>query len=140
MEKLALKYAALIKSQKAFQRALSFYQKNANSTDQSTREASVVTLSKHFAWFYEMIWKYLQAYFQEKFDAKIVGSKEAFRLCEKRGIISGQELDRLFEIVEVRNIVIHAYDEKDVEKVITAILKYIPTLNELMDSISKLKE
>lgn len=135
MEKLTYKYQALKKSQQTFERALNLYKNPPSSASQAESEAYTASVIKHFELLYEVLWKFLKFYLMEKYGTQVAGSKTIFRACESQGLINAKERDQLLEIVEIRNITAHVYDEKNALQISSAIANHYPVIKKIIESI-----
>lgn len=140
MERLVSKYQILIKSQAAFERAIDLY-KNApkmeNQTlQQALQEAMTVTVIKHFELYYETFVKYLKLYLNVTYGIDVHGSKTIFRAYYDQKMLTEHELKKLFEIVEIRNVTTHVYDEEAAKKISLTILDQIVVMKKLTAQVS----
>jgi nucleotidyltransferase substrate binding protein (TIGR01987 family) len=87
-------------------------------------------LIQRFEYTFELGWKTLKDYLEEKGFAEIVGSKDAIRLAFANGIISNGEV--WMEMITDRNLTSHLYDSAVVAQIVNNVLnKYYPAFLEL---------
>ena len=77
-------------------------------------------LIQSFEYTYELAWLTLKDYFEAQGETNISGSRDAFRLATKRGIIV--DGDNWMNMIESRSLTSHTYDEVVADNVIQKIL------------------
>lgn len=77
-------------------------------------------LIQSFEYTYELAWLTLKDYFEAQGETNISGSRDAFRLAIKRGIIV--DGDNWMNMIESRSLTSHTYDEVVADNVIQRIL------------------
>ena len=77
-------------------------------------------LIQSFEYTYELAWLTLKDYFEAQGETNISGSRDAFRLATKRGIIV--DGDKWMNMIESRSLTSHTYDELVADNVIQKIL------------------
>ena len=77
-------------------------------------------LIQSFEYTYELAWLTLKDYFEAQGETNISGSRDAFRLATKRGIIV--DGDNWMNMIESRSLTSHTYDELVADNVIQKIL------------------
>ena len=96
-------------------------------------------LIKSFEYTYELAWNTIKDYFESQGETSIYGSRDAFRLAFKRGLIEDGET--WMEMIKSRALTSHTYNEDIAEKVAADIVNsYFPefvTLKTKMESIKK---
>ncbi|PKN73417.1 MAG: nucleotidyltransferase [Candidatus Cloacimonetes bacterium HGW-Cloacimonetes-3] len=89
-------------------------------------------LIQRFEYTFELGWKTLKDYLEEKGFAEIVGSKDAIRLAYTNGIISHGEV--WMEMINDRNLTSHLYDSNVVKQIAGNVVnKYYPAFTELYE-------
>ncbi len=78
-------------------------------------------LIQSFEYTYELSWNLMKDIYEEQGESGIQGSKDAFRLAFKRGLIADGQA--WMNMVEDRKLTSHTYDEETAEKVVVAIQK-----------------
>jgi nucleotidyltransferase substrate binding protein (TIGR01987 family) len=135
MEKLEYKYAVVVKSGKAFGRAIKRYQKKYPHASDEDREDCSASLIKHFELFYGALWKFLKFYLMEKHGTETVGSKDVFRALYDRKLIDDEQLASLMAAVEIRNETTHVYDEEFAERVSAKVINLYPAMDYVVSLI-----
>jgi len=96
-------------------------------------------LIQAFEYTYELAWNTIKDYFEAQGDINILGSRDAFRLAFKRGLIEDGEI--WMEMVKSRALTSHTYNEDVAEAIAVSILSiYFPrfvTLKEKMDLLRR---
>lgn len=130
MERINIRYETLNKALKSLEIPL---KKLKKTPDEETYKMIRDSLIKRFEYSYEVFWQFLKQLLEDKYDAKIVGTRDIFRQALKNGLITESELSVLFDMVLDRNETVHTYHEKIAE----AITNDIPAYFETMKVISK---
>jgi nucleotidyltransferase substrate binding protein (TIGR01987 family) len=68
-----------------------------------------------FEYNYELAWNTLKDYFESQGETNILGSRDAFRLAFKRGLIKNGEA--WMEMIVSRILTSHTYNEETAEKI-----------------------
>ena len=96
-------------------------------------------LIKAFEYTYELAWNTIKDFYEFQGETNIQGSKDAFRLAFKRGLIEDGQV--WLDMVESRKLTVHSYDEKFAQIVVNAILqKYAPQFLKLDEKLLSLKK
>ena len=72
-----------------------------------------------FEYTYELAWNTLKDFFEEQGDNGILGSRDAFRLAFKRGLIEDGEI--WMEMIKSRVLTSHTYNEELARTIIQSI-------------------
>ena len=97
---------------------------------ESPSELEKEGLIQRFEYTFELGWKTLKDYLEEKGFAEIVGSKDAIRLAFSNGVISNGEV--WMEMIADRNLTSHLYDSAVVKQIAANVVnKYYPAFSEL---------
>jgi len=75
---------------------------------------------KAFEYTYELAWNMLKGYFEDQGDTNINGSRDAFRLAFKRGLIEDGET--WMNMIVSRTMTSHTYNEKVAEQIAASIV------------------
>lgn len=96
-------------------------------------------LIQSFEYTYELAWNTLKDYFEDQGEAAILGSRDAFRLAFKRGLI--QDGDTWMDMVKSRTLSSHTYNEDILAKITGDITRrYFAEFNKLHDAMQALKK
>ncbi|MCB9502459.1 MAG: nucleotidyltransferase substrate binding protein [Deferribacteres bacterium] len=76
-------------------------------------------LIQAFEYTYELAWNVIKDYFEAQGDTGILGSRDAFRLAFRRGLI--QDGDEWMDMITSRSLTSHTYNEETAEKIVTSI-------------------
>jgi nucleotidyltransferase substrate binding protein (TIGR01987 family) len=96
-------------------------------------------LIKAFEYNYELAWNLIKDYYEYQGESGIQGSRDAFRLAFKRGLIIDGET--WMNMINSRIKTSHTYNKKTAVDVIKAIKdKYFALFTDLYNSMNKLKE
>ncbi len=84
---------------------------------------------------FELTWKTLKDYLESKgYTDK--NPREVLKKCFEIGIIENGE--SLLEALKDRNLTVHLYDEKEVDKIVSRIKnKYLPAMNQIEEFLAK---
>lgn len=96
-------------------------------------------LIQSFECTYELAWNTLKDYFEAQGEANIHGSRDAFRLAFKRGLIEDGET--WMDMITSRILTSHTYNEDIAEKIAAGIVnRYFPAFVALKTKLKSLKE
>ena len=95
-------------------------------------------LIKAFELVHELSWLTIKDYYQNQGEISIQGSRDAFRLAFKRGLIENGDV--FMESIKSRQLSVHTYDEKTADKLQFEILNsYFDEINKLNQVFEELK-
>jgi nucleotidyltransferase substrate binding protein (TIGR01987 family) len=87
---------------------------------------------QRFEFTFELAWKTLKDYLEDKGFTEVVGSRDAIRLAFANGIISEGEV--WMEMLADRNLTTHLYDENKANRIARDIIdSYYPCFLQLKD-------
>ena len=96
-------------------------------------------LIQSFEYTYELSWNTIKDYFEFQGETGIYGSRDAYRLAFRRGLIEDGET--WMEMIQSRILTSHTYNEEIAEKVGADIVnKYFPEFVTLKTKMESLKE
>lgn len=72
-------------------------------------------LIQAFEYTYELAWNTLKDYFEPQGETEIYGSRDAFRLAFRRGLIENGEA--WMDMIKTRTLTSHTYNEETAEKI-----------------------
>ena len=72
-----------------------------------------------FEYTYELAWNTLKDLFEQQGESNILGSRDAFRLAFKRGVIENGEV--WMDMIKKRGLTSHTYNEKVADEMVTSI-------------------
>jgi len=90
-----------------------------------TRELSNLEkqgLIQAFEFTHELSWNTIKNFYQSMGDVNIQGSRDAFRLAFKRGLI--EDGDVFMRSIKSRQLSVHTYNEDSAEQIMQDIVKY----------------
>ena len=93
---------------KEFKKVLTTLKKALNQRKNDLIRDSVI---KRFEYSFELCWKTVKIFLNEKFGMDIFSPKESFRELRKNKLISDKQTELLLEMTDDRNKIIHVYDE-----------------------------
>lgn len=76
-------------------------------------------LIQSFEYTYELAWNTLKDLFERQGESDIIGSRDAFRLAFKRGVIENGEI--WMDMIKKRGLTSHTYNEKIAHEIATSI-------------------
>lgn len=92
-----------------------------------------------FEYNFELAWNCIKDFYQSQGEADIQGSRDAFRLAFKRGLIEDGKL--WMNMIKARILTSHTYNEDTAKDVIEQVLNdYYPELVTLNKTLNKLKD
>jgi len=89
---------------------------------------------QRFEFTYELSWKTLKAYLEEKGLKELYAPKEVIRSAFQAGLISNDTT--WLDMVETRNETSHIYNEDMAEKVYNKLSAYLPLIEKLLQKLS----
>jgi nucleotidyltransferase substrate binding protein (TIGR01987 family) len=96
-------------------------------------------LIQSFEYNFELSWNTIKDFYETQGESNIQGSRDAFRLAFKRGLISNGDV--WMDMIKSRVLTSHTYNEKIAKQVIQAILmKYYPEISLLIKKLEDLAE
>lgn len=96
-------------------------------------------LIKSFEYTYELAWNTLKDYFETQGETNIHGSRDAFRLAFKRGLIEDGEI--WMDMIKCRILTSHTYHEDVAEKIAAGIVnRYFSAFVTLQTKLKSLQE
>jgi nucleotidyltransferase substrate binding protein (TIGR01987 family) len=82
-------------------------------------------LIQAFEYTYELAWTALKDYFEAQGETNINGSRDAFRLAFRRGLV--EEGETWMEMIRSRTLTAHTYNEAVARQIATAVVqRYFP--------------
>jgi len=91
-------------------------------------------LIQSFEYSYELAWNTIKDYFDAQGETGIHGSRDAFRLAFKRGLILDGKT--WMDMIRSRTLTAHTYNEALAEEISTAIVhRYLPEFVALRDRL-----
>ena len=86
---------------------------------------------------YELSWNLIKDFYESQGDVSIQGSRDAFRLAFKRGLIENGEA--FMKSVKSRQLSVHTYNEKTAKKVYSDIVNiYFSEFKTLLEKFEQL--
>ena len=96
-------------------------------------------LIQAFEYTYEVAWNTIKDYFEAQGETDIHGSRDAFRLAFKRGLIDDGET--WMAMIKSRTLTSHTYNEEVAEEIANDVIdKYFHEFVALKASLSRLEE
>ena len=96
-------------------------------------------LIQAFEYTYELAWNTLKDYFESQGETDIHGSRDAFRLAFRRGLIEDGET--WMDMIKSRTLTTHTYNEEIAEQIATAVInRYFSEFVTLQTKMESLKE
>ncbi len=96
-------------------------------------------LIKAFEYTYELAWNTIKDYFEAQGETDIQGSRDAFRLAFRRGVVENGEA--WMDMIKSRMLTAHTYDEVVAKQIASDIVvRYFPEFEKLrfkMESLQK---
>jgi len=87
---------------------------------------------KSFEYTYELAWNMMRDYLIYQGENNIVGSRDTIKIAYKYGIIKNGDV--WIEMLNSRNLTVHTYNEKIVDKILSDIIeKYFSEFNDLLN-------
>ena len=78
-------------------------------------------LIQSFEYTYELAWNTIKDFFENQGESAILGSRDAFRLAFKRGLIANGEI--WMDMIKSRILTSHTYNEEIAESIAANIVK-----------------
>ncbi|HIJ81861.1 MAG TPA: nucleotidyltransferase [Desulfuromonadales bacterium] len=96
-------------------------------------------LIQAFEYTFELAWNTIKDYFEAQGEVSILGSRDAFRLAFRRGLIGNGET--WMSMVTSRTLTSHTYNEETAEKIAGDVASlYFPEFVALHGRLAELKE
>ena len=96
-------------------------------------------LIQSFEYTYELAWNTLKDFFEEQGETQVMGSRDAFRLAFKRGLIEEGEV--WMDMIKSRNQTSHTDNEETANQITEAILtRYCAQFSQFSARFARLQE
>jgi nucleotidyltransferase substrate binding protein (TIGR01987 family) len=92
-------------------------------------------LIKRFEFCYELTWKLLKNYLQEKYSINVASPKKTFQACFEQKLITEHEAEEFLRMIDARNYSSHAYDEDQMQEISMRIVDYSALMEIVMKKI-----
>ena len=87
-------------------------------------------LIQSFEYTYELAWNTLKDFFEDQGESNVMGSRDAFRLAFKRGLIEEGEV--WMDMIRSRALTSHTYNRSTAESIAANIVdRYLPCFKDL---------
>lgn len=126
---------------------LNHYEKALNQLQDAVELAgqrSLTTLEEQgliqaFEFTFELAWNTLKDYFESQGETGVHGSRDAFRLAFRRGLLNDGEL--WMEMIRSRTLTVHTYNEETARQIATAVIdQYAPAFVSLHTLLQERKD
>jgi len=108
------------------------------STDRDLSDIERRGLIQAFEYTYELAWNSIKDFYQSLGNEDIQGSKDAFRIAFKNGLVS---TDNLMKTVKSRPLTSHSYNEETASEIYDDVRNlFYDAFKELADSLNAQKE
>jgi len=115
---------------KAFEQLEKFMKKD------SLNEFEEQGLIQCFEYNYELSWNTIKDFYENQGETNIQGSKDAFRLAFKRGLVSSGDV--WMDMVQNRTLTTHTYNKATADEITKAIKNdYYPAFKKLIEKLSE---
>jgi len=96
-------------------------------------------LIQAFEYTFELAWNTVKDYFEAQGETGILGSRDAFRLAFRRGLIKDGET--WMDMIKSRTLSVHTYNEDVAKKIAANIINlYCPEFGKLRSTMEALQE
>ncbi|OQX21202.1 MAG: nucleotidyltransferase [Desulfobacteraceae bacterium IS3] len=96
-------------------------------------------LIQAFEYSYELAWNTIKDYFEDQGETDIHGSRDAFRLAFRRGLI--EQGQTWMNMIKSRALTVHTYNEEVAEEIAAAIVSiYYPEFVTLRTKLQHFKD
>ncbi len=139
METLELRYQRVLKAHKRLAFVVKKFIKESSTQNNHSieKEENFLLLQdalfKRFEFCYDITWKFLKIYLQEKHGIEVASPRKVFQECLQQKIVTSEEASQLEKMIEARNYASHTYDQN----IASQIALLIPSYADLMDKILK---
>ncbi len=96
-------------------------------------------LIQAFEYTYELAWNTIKDYFEDQGETEIFGSRDAFRLAFRRGLVRNGHV--WMEMIKSRTLTSHTYNEDVAREIANAItMNYFHEFRALEEKLTALKD
>lgn len=96
-------------------------------------------LIQAFEYTYELAWNVIKDYFENQGDTGIYGSRDAYRLAFKRGLIANGQ--HWMDMIKNRTLTTHTYNEEVADAIAEKIINcYYSEFIQLRDTLREIKD
>lgn len=133
MEKLTVRHDALDKALKTLEKSLSKLEHKKFDDYQELRDSII----QRFEYSADTFWKYLKDYLRvvRGVEIDLARPKEIFKECAETKIITQEESELCFKLIEDRNLTSHGYNEATAEKISRSIPKYYALMHTILERL-----
>ena len=125
MERLKERYKTLLKAYKSLGTLLEkFPPKDEVSAPNDLIEIFRDSAIKRFEFCYDLTWKYLKVFLNEKYGIEANSPRSTFRECFSAKVVNEEESEVLLAMIDDRNMTTHVYDEAMAAKISKRIEQY----------------
>ena len=130
-----------------FKRALSKFEKAFGKFEEAVRfpdsfglsqELRVEITTKRFEYTFESMWKAVKEFLRNR-GLECNSPRSCFRELLKEGVVSMEFEEVLFEMIMLRNLLVHVYDEEQAKKIYREIVKekFLSTFKTILQELKK---
>ncbi|GAB6077181.1 HI0074 family nucleotidyltransferase substrate-binding subunit [Desulfurobacterium crinifex] len=130
-----------------FKRALSKFEKAFGKFEEAVRfpdsfnlshELLVEITTKRFEYTFESMWKAVKEFLRTQ-GLECNSPRSCFRELLKEGIVSMEFEEVLFDMIMLRNLLVHVYDEEQAKKIYREIVKeeFLNTFKTILQELRK---
>jgi nucleotidyltransferase substrate binding protein (TIGR01987 family) len=130
-----------------FERALSKFEKAFRKFEEAIRfpdsfdlsqELLVEITTKRFEYTFESMWKAVKEFLRNR-GLECNSPRSCFRELLKEGVVSMEFEEVLFEMIMLRNLLVHVYDEEQAKKIYREIVKekFLSTFKTILQELKK---
>ena len=130
-----------------FERALSKFEKAFGKFEEAVRfpdsfglsqELLVEITTKRFEYTFESMWKAVKEFLRNR-GLECNSPRSCFRELLKEGVVSMEFEEVLFEMIMLRNLLVHVYDEEQAKKIYREIVKekFLSTFKTILQELKK---
>ena len=132
------KYKNFRKSYTSLERGIAI--KYQYKGDEELHEIFLSAVIKRFELCYEMAWKFLKVYVERVYEEQCNSPRNVFTFLRDRGIITADFAQKLLELVEIRNLTTHTYNEIMAQELVEDITKHYQALGNLFVVLPGIKD
>ena len=130
-----------------FERALSKFEKAFRKFEEAVKfpdsfdlsqELLVEITTKRFEYTFESMWKAVKEFLRNR-GLECNSPRSCFRELLKEGVVSMEFEEVLFEMIMLRNLLVHVYDEEQAKRIYREIVKekFLSTFKTILQELKK---
>jgi nucleotidyltransferase substrate binding protein (TIGR01987 family) len=135
MDRLEISYKVLRKAYDRFAEGLQWIAEPDKYAFGDAKQALQESAIQRFEFSYDLIWKFLKEYLEEKYGIIASSPRSVFYESQRQKLMTQEQLNVFEDMIVARNLVSHTYNEKTANDVRKKLKDYHATIGEVLEKI-----